>query len=64
MALEIFFNPVYRILSLENLGGALAAHPVANFQSFHARVGYWVNTEKCTLSRAVPILEKPVFTQL
>ena len=54
----------YRVLDIENLGGALANHPVANFQSCHARVGYWVNTGKYTPSRAGPIPEKPVLAQL
>ena len=43
---------------LENLRGTSAAHPVANSQSFHARVGYRVNTGKYTPCRAWLILEK------
>ena len=57
--LKTFLAWFYRILYLENLGGASAAHPVANFQSCLGRVGYWVNTGKYN-----PILEKTVLTQL
>ena len=59
-----FLARFYMILYLENLGKTSAAHPVANFQSCHARVGYLVNTGKYTPSRARQILKKPILTQL
>jgi hypothetical protein len=64
LQLKKFLAWFYGILYLEKLGGTSAVHPVANFQSCHARFGYWVNTGKYTPSRAGPILEKPVLTQL
>ena len=63
--LEKFLARFYRIFYLENLGrGASAAHPLASFQSCHARVLYWANTVKYTTSTAGPILEKLVLAQL